>query len=50
MFVGRSEEVKCWAEEVVIRNEDFKDGIEMFRTGLDIEFKNCTESFEGFLG
>lgn len=50
MFVGRSEEVKCRAEEVIISNKDFEDGIEVFCTGPNVEFKNCVECFEGFLG
>lgn len=47
--MGGPEEVKCRAEEVIISNEDFEDAIEVFRTGLDVEFKNCIESFESFL-
>lgn len=50
MFVGRSEEVKCRAEEVIISNEDFEDGIEVFCMGPNVEFENCVECFEGFLG
>lgn len=47
--MGRPEEVKCRAEEVTISNKDFEDAVEVFLTGLDVEFKNCVESFESFL-
>lgn len=47
--MGRPEEVKSRAEEVIISNKDFEDAVEVFLKGPDVEFKNCIESLESFL-
>lgn len=48
--MGGLEEVERRPEEVPSSNEDLQDGIQVLGEGLDVEFKNSVEHFEGFFG